>query len=136
MELISYFQKWTPEEQRRLMARMRSLGVMIDMLSGLQASFATPDRLRSSRSGSKHIAVSPRTRVSSDQHQVGSSARWSRSEGAVCSRAVENLKRASDIAEKSGINIVIEPIDLIENRTIFLTSVHEGFQIVRGGQSS
>src|ERR1035438_3591218 len=42
VELTGYFQKWTPEEQRRLMAKMRSLGVMIDMLSGLQASFAIP----------------------------------------------------------------------------------------------
>jgi len=29
--------------------------------------------------------------------------------------AVDNLKRASDVAEASGINVVIEPIDLIEN---------------------
>ena len=42
VELTGYFQKWTPEERQRLLARMRSLGVMIDMLSGLQASFAIP----------------------------------------------------------------------------------------------
>ncbi|WP_236657455.1 TIM barrel protein [Acidisarcina polymorpha] len=45
--------------------------------------------------------------------------------------AVDNLKRASDVAESSGIKIVIEPIDLIENPTIFLTSVRDGFDIVR-----
>ena len=42
VELTGYFQQWTPEERQRLLARMRSLGVMIDMLSGLQASFAIP----------------------------------------------------------------------------------------------
>jgi hydroxypyruvate isomerase len=45
--------------------------------------------------------------------------------------AVDNLKRASDVADKNGINIVIEPIDLLENPTIFLTSVKDGFEIVR-----
>ncbi len=42
VELTGYFQEWTPGEQRRLMGKMHSLGVMIDMLSGLKASFAIP----------------------------------------------------------------------------------------------
>jgi hydroxypyruvate isomerase len=41
------------------------------------------------------------------------------------------LKHASDVGAKNGIDIVIEPIDLIEDPAIFLTSVKDGFEIVR-----
>jgi hydroxypyruvate isomerase len=45
--------------------------------------------------------------------------------------SVENLKRAADLAAKNGIDIVIEPIDPLENPTIFLQTVSDGFEIVR-----
>jgi len=131
VELISYFQKWTPDEQRRLMARMRSLGVMIDMLSGLQASFATPGQSEEFATRvAAHCLISkglecPQINIKSGPRLDGVDPKVQ------FTAAVDNLKRASDIAESSGINIVIEPIDLIENPTIFLTSVQEGFEIVR-----
>jgi hydroxypyruvate isomerase len=131
VELVGYFQKWTPEEQSRLMARMRSLGVMIDMLSGLQASFAIPGQTEefvTRVTEHCHIAKGlgcPQINIKSGKKlaQVEPQAQFN--------AAVDNLKRASDIASANGINIVIEPIDLIENPTIFLTSVKDGFEIVR-----
>jgi len=131
VELVGYFQKWTPEEQRRLMAKMRSLGVMIDMLSGLQASFAIPDQKEefvTRVTTHCHVANGlecPQINIKSGKKldDVDPQAQFA--------AAVDNLKRASDVADKNGINIVIEPIDLIENPTIFLTSVKDGFEIVR-----
>ena len=124
VELIGYFQKWTPEEQRRLMAKMRSLGLVIDMLSGLQASFAIPGQTEEfvkRVTAHCHVAKGlecPQINVKSDPKvQIAA--------------AVDNLKRAGDVAAENGINIVIEPIDLLESPTIFLTSVQEGFEIVR-----
>lgn len=131
VELTGYFQKWTPEEQRRIMAKMRSLSVMIDMLSGLQASFAIPDQTEefvtrvtehchiANGLGCPQINIKSGKKLEDVDPQVQFAA------------AVDNLKRASDVAAKNGINIVIEPIDLIENPTIFLTSVKDGFDIVR-----
>ena len=131
VELISYFQKWTPEEQRRLMSRMRSLGVMIDMLSGLQASFAIPGKTEEFITRvTEHCHIS--TGLECLQINIKSGPRLEGVDPQVqYATAVDNLKRASDVAEKNGINIVIEPIDLIENPNIFLTSVKEGFEIVR-----
>jgi hydroxypyruvate isomerase len=43
--------------------------------------------------------------------------------------AIENLKRAAEMAAKDSIEIVIEPIDLLENPTIYLASVSDGFEI-------
>jgi len=130
VELISFFQKWTPEEQRRMMAKMRSSGVMIDMLSGLQASFAIPDQTEefvSRVTAHCHVANG----LECPQINIKSGKRLDIDPKLQFAAAVDNLKRASDVAEKNGINIVIEPIDLLENPTIFLTSVKDGFEIVR-----
>ncbi len=131
VELISFFQKWTPEEQRRLMAKMRSLGLMIDMLSGLQASFAIPDQTEEfvkRVTAHCHVAKGlecPQINIKSGKRLEGVDPK------AQLAAAVDNLKRAGDVAAENGINIVIEPIDLIESPTIFLSSVQEGFEIVR-----
>jgi hydroxypyruvate isomerase len=131
VELTGYFQKWTPVEQRRLLAKMRSLGVMIDMLSGLQASFAIPDqteefvsRVREHCQVAKSLGC-PQINIKSGKKLQSVDPR------SQFAAAVDNLKRASDIGVENDINIVIEPIDLIENPTIFLTSVRDGFEIVR-----
>ena len=47
--------------------------------------------------------------------------------------AIENLKRAGDLAAKSNVEIVIEPIDLLEDPTI-LSRVRDG--CVRSGAGS
>lgn len=131
VELTGYFQDWTPQEQRRLMARMHSLGVMIDMLSGLKASFAIPGQIDEFvQRVTEHCGVArglecPQINIKSGPRLVGTDPQVQ------FAAAVDNLKRASDVAAKNEINIVIEPIDLIENPTIFLTSVKDGFDIVR-----
>jgi hydroxypyruvate isomerase len=131
VELTGFFQNWTSEEQLRLMAKMRSLGVMIDMLSGLQASFSVPNQtveFVARVTEHSHLAKSlecPQINIKSGKRLEGVDP------NVQISTAVDNLKRASDVADKDGINIVIEPIDLIENPTIFLSSVSDGFEIVR-----
>jgi hydroxypyruvate isomerase len=44
---------------------------------------------------------------------------------------IENLKRAADLAAANHVQIVIEPIDPLENPSMYLTTVSEGFEIVR-----
>jgi hydroxypyruvate isomerase len=131
VELTGYFQDWTPEERRRLMVKMGSLGLMIDMLSGLQASFAIPDQTEefvSRVNAHCHLAKA----LGCPQINIKSGKKLSGIEPKIqFAAAVDNLKRASDVAAESGTNIVIEPIDLIENPTIFLTTVSDGFEIVR-----
>jgi hydroxypyruvate isomerase len=131
VELTGYFQDWIPEERRRLMAKMKSLGLMIDMLSGLQASFAIPDHTEefvSRVSAHCHVAKAlgcPQINIKSGKKLSGIDPKLQ------FAAAIDNLKRASDVGSENEINIVIEPIDLIENPTIFLTSVSDGFEIVR-----
>jgi len=113
VELTGYFQKWTPQEQRRLMAKMNSLGVIIDMLSGLQASFAIPGQTEefvTRVTEHCHVAKaleSPQINIKSGKKLEGVDPKTQ------FAAAVDNLKRASDVAAENGINIVIEPIDPI-----------------------
>jgi hydroxypyruvate isomerase len=103
---------------------------MIDMLSGLQASFAIPDQAAefvTRVTEHCHIAKG----LECPQINIKSGKRLDVDPQVQRAAAVDNLKRASDAAAESGINIVIEPIDLIESPTIFLSSVTDGFEIVR-----
>jgi hypothetical protein len=96
VELGGYFQEWTPGEQHRLMAKMHSLGVMIDMLSGLKASFAIPgqtDDFVSHVTEHCHIAKG----LECPQINIKSGPRWGdpNIEQYLRSRAEGNCKRSA-----------------------------------------
>ncbi|MGB6198412.1 MAG: TIM barrel protein [Candidatus Acidiferrales bacterium] len=131
VELVGEFYTWSDADTARITARMRSLGMIFDAMSGVKAGFAVPDqsadfatqfaaqaawakKLECKKiillSGKRVDAVSPQS-----QRQT----------------AIDNLKRAADSAARDDIEIVIEPIDLLENPTIFLSTVADGFDIVK-----
>jgi hydroxypyruvate isomerase len=129
IELTGEFQKWSPEERRRIMARLRSLGLVVDAMSGVRAGFAVPEETEEFRKQFvEHLRYSKE--LECPQVILLSGKRIA---DAVVQRvtAVENLKRAVEVASKENIEIVIEPIDLIENPPIYLASVSDGFDIVR-----
>jgi hydroxypyruvate isomerase len=114
-----------------VMARMRSLGLVFDAMSGVKAGFSDPKesedfmtqltaQIRSAKdlecpiiillSGKRVDGLDPKT-----QHQT----------------SIDNLKRAADLAARNDVQIVIEPIDPLENPTIYLRTVSDGFEMVR-----
>jgi hydroxypyruvate isomerase len=131
IEITGEFQKWTEEERSRNLARVHALGLTIDTLSGMKAGFCDsggPENFMTQlaaqfeaakrfespqinmRSGEKIDGVSPQA-----QHQM----------------AVDNLKRAAELAAREHIKIVIEPIDALEDPKSYMTGVTEAFEIVR-----
>jgi hydroxypyruvate isomerase len=42
VELVGEFQKWSADETQRLMARIHSLGLVVDSMSGVRAGFSVP----------------------------------------------------------------------------------------------
>lgn len=131
VELVGEFQKWSPDETSRIMLKMKSLGLVFDMLSGVKAGFADPSgqadflaQLNAQMTAAK-LLHSPQLNLKSGPMVKG----MSRSvQHAAC---IENLKRAADMAAANNIQIVIEPIDPLESPEMYLTSVSEGFEIVR-----
>lgn len=129
IELTGEFQKWSPEERRRVMARIRSLGLVVDSMSGVRAGFAVAEETEVFREQFvEHLRYAkelecPQVILLSGKRVAGAMGQRE--------TAVENLKRAAEIAAKEGVEIVIEPIDLIENPPIYLASVRDGFEIAR-----
>jgi hydroxypyruvate isomerase len=130
VELVGEFQKWSPVERTGIMARMRALGMVFDAMSGVSAGFAVPEQTESFRTQfTEHLhaakdLVCQKVILLSGKRVDGQDAVQRQT-------SIDNLKWAADMAEKEQIDIVIEPIDLLENPTIYLATVTDGFELVR-----
>jgi hydroxypyruvate isomerase len=131
VELVGEFQKWSADETRRVMARMRSLGLVFDAMSGVRAGFCDPgesDAFMTQLTAHIHSAKElecPMVILLSGKRVETMAPEMQRK------TSIENLKRAADLAAKNDVQIVIEPIDPLENPTIYLQTVTNGFEIVR-----
>jgi hydroxypyruvate isomerase len=129
IELVGEFQHWTPEERRRLLKRLGTLGLTIDAMSGVKAGFAVPgettaflaqfaEHLRDAKElGCPQVILLSGDRVDGMER------------AAQMAVATENLKRAAEMAAGAGIEIVIEPLDLLEQPKFLLASVTDGFAL-------
>lgn len=131
VELVGEFQHWDTGETGRLLARMRSLGLTVDAMSGVKAGFAVPAETDAFHAqflqqveAAKALGCS-RLILLSGKRVDGIAAQEQ------TATAVENLKRAAEAAAQAGMDIVIEPIDPLEDPHVFLQSVTEAFAIVR-----
>jgi hydroxypyruvate isomerase len=131
VELTGQFQKWSSDETRRVMAKMRSLGLAFDMLSGVKAGFADPGG-SSEFLAQASAQMNAAKELESPQINLKSGNRIDNVPRAIQHAAsVENLKRAADLAAANHVQIVVEPIDPLENPNMYLTSVTEAFDMIR-----
>lgn len=131
VELVGEFQSWSSTERETIMARMRRLGMVFDAMSGVKAGFAEPEQTEAFRTqfteqmrAAKELEC-PKIILLSGKRVQGLRAGMQRQ------TSIDNLKWAAERAAKEQIDIVIEPIDLLENPTIYLASVTDGFEMVR-----
>ena len=131
VELVGEFMRWSEADWTRILARMQALKITVDATSGIKAGFADP------AGGDAFVAelkgVIPTVqRLGCGQIILLSGKRI---EGAAAgvqrAASIEALKRAAEILSASGLAGVIEPIDRLENPTIYLDGVAEAFEIVR-----
>ncbi len=135
VELTGQFQKWSSDETRRVMAKMRGLGLTFDMLSGVKAGFADPGGAAEFMAQAT-AQMKAAKELESPQINLKSGNRIdSLSRSAQHAASIENLKRAADLAAANQVQIVVEPIDPLENPNMYLTSVSEGFEIIRAVDS-
>jgi hydroxypyruvate isomerase len=131
VELVGEFQKWAPEKKRQVMAQMRSHKLVFDSMSGVKMGFAVPQesdsflaQFASQLQAAKDLGC-PQVILLSGNRASSITAEAQRSV------AIENLKRAAEMAARASIEILIEPIDFLENPSIFLATVSDGFEIVQ-----
>ncbi len=135
VELVGEFQKWSSNETQRVLAKMHSLGLVFDMLSGVKPGFADPAGTSAFLAAATAQMQAARTLGSPQINLKSGDRRDDLPRSAQHTASVENLKRAADLAAANGVQIVIEPIDPLENPRMYLTSVSEAFDIVRAVNS-
>ncbi|ADV84990.1 TIM barrel protein [Terriglobus saanensis] len=126
VELVGEWQKWSPADYARITSRTRALSLTIDSMAGVRgfADPATKDQLLADLA----VALEAAKRLNCPQIILTSGKRTAASSHEAC---IEILKPVTDLAAKADKQVVIEPIDLLENPTSYLTSVTEAAEISR-----
>jgi hydroxypyruvate isomerase len=131
VELVDEFKGWSDADFRRANARKRELKLTFDATAGVGKGIADPGGIdafiadltafvpTAQKLECMDIIVLSGNRVEGATHEQQHQA------------CVESLKRGADIAERNGLRLLLENIDQEENPKYFLTSVAEGFEIVR-----
>lgn len=130
-ELVDEDEGWSASDLARIRGRMSALHIECDAVSGISTGFAeqgASDALCSdlvSRMGQAERLGCRRVILLSGKRNEHLSRE---AQQAIC---VSNLQRAGEVAAKQRFELVIEPIDALENPAIYLTRVSEAFQIAR-----
>ncbi len=131
VELVGEFAAWSAEDWRRILARMQALKITVDATSGIKAGFADP------AGGDAFVAelkgfLPAVQRLGCGQIILLSGKRIDgAAPGVQRAASIEALKRGAEILSGAGVTGVIEPIDRLENPSIYLDGVTEAFEIVR-----
>jgi hydroxypyruvate isomerase len=135
VELVGEFKKWSEDDYRRILARMETLKISVDATSGVSPGFADPAGGDAFLAALKDLIPAAK-RLQCKQIILLSGKRI---DGAPAGRqhtaSIEALKRAADVLGSAGLVAVIEPIDRIENPTIYLDGVTEAFEIAKAVDS-
>src|SRR6266571_587603 len=131
VELVDEYKGWSTEEFRRVSLKVRSLNIVFDTIAQVKSGIADP--------GAREAFLSDLNTLLPIAEKLECPAiivlSGNRVEGlshdAQHQSCVETLKRAGDIAGKRNVSLLLENIDPEENPKYYLTSVAEGFEIVR-----
>jgi len=131
VELVKEFENWTDADFRRANAKKRSLGITFDATAGVWTGIADPrarDKFIADLKNFLPIAEKlecPAIIVLSGNRIDGVSR------DAHHEACIEALKHGADLAAKQRVRLLLENIDQEENPKYYLTSVAEGFEIIR-----
>jgi hydroxypyruvate isomerase len=131
VELVDEFKNWSPDDFRKANARKRSLGITFDATAGVWKGLADPEEREAFFADlQKLLPIAaelecPGIIVLSGNKVPGLSNEQQHQS------CIEGLKRAAEVAAKQNITLLLENIDPEENPKYYLTSVAEGFEIVR-----
>ena len=129
VELVGEFKKWSDDDYRRIMTRMDALKISVDATSGVSPGFADPSGQDAFLASLKDLIPAAK-RLECKQVILLSGKRVEGAPAGIQHAAcIEALKRAADLLGSAGLVAVIEPIDRIENPTIYLDGVTEAFEI-------
>ena len=131
VQLVGEFKEWSEADYRRILTRMDSLKISVDATAGMSVGFADPAASDAFLVALKElIPIAQRLHCKqiillSGKRLEGAAA------GSQHTASIEVLKRAADLLSSAGLTAVLEPIDRLENPTIYLNGVSEAFEIAK-----
>jgi hydroxypyruvate isomerase len=131
VELTGEFHNWTDAEFADVNRRKRALGINFDCTSGLRHGIGNPEERQALLADVRNILPildrleCPALIVMSG-NRVPGLERQAQHES-----CIEGLKRAAELVEGKNVRLLLENIDPEENPHYYLTSVAEGFEIIR-----
>jgi hydroxypyruvate isomerase len=130
-ELVGEYDGWSPAAFARARQQLHSLGIVVDACSGIEASLCDPaqrdtllQQIRAKLSVLAELECS-RLILLTGNRVPGLTHEQMRA------NCVEALKRAAYLTAPQKIELLLENIDPEENPNYFLTSVAEGFRVIR-----
>ncbi len=131
VELVKEFENWTDADFRRANSKKRSLGITFDASAGVWTGIADPmarDKFIADLKNFLPITekLECRAIIVLSGNRIEGISRNAHHEA-----CVEALKLGGDLAAKQRVRLLLENIDQEENPKYYLTSVAEGFEIVR-----
>jgi len=129
VELVDEFKHWSDEDKRRILARMKTLGISVDAMAGMKQGFADPSGSEAFLSELK--ALIPTAQRLQCKQIILLSGKRIEGSSSQHEASIATLKQAADILRTENIVGVIEPIDRLENPTIYLDGVTEAFEITK-----
>ena len=131
VELVKEFDNWADADFRRANAKKRSLGITFDATAGVWTGIADPmarDKFIADLKNFLPITekLECRAIIVLSGNRIEGISRNAHHEA-----CVEALKLGADLAAKQRVRLLLENIDQEENPKYYLTSVAEGFEIIR-----
>jgi hydroxypyruvate isomerase len=136
VELIGEFRTWTEDQYASVNAKRKSLGVTFDATSGVKRGLTDPQGRDALLADIREILVVMEKLDCPTLILLSGNAVPGLSRDEQHQSCVDGLKAALQLVEGKKINgqlikIVLENIDLEENPKYYLTSVAEGFEIIK-----
>jgi hydroxypyruvate isomerase len=135
VELVGEFKHWSDDDYRRIQSRMETLKISVDATSGVKSGFADPSGGAAFLSDLKALIPAAKRLECKQIILLSGKKIEGAPAGSQHAASIEALKRASDVLSSAGLVAVIEPIDRLENPTIYLDGVTEAFEIVNAVSS-
>ncbi len=130
VELVGEYKKWSEDDFLRANAKRRELGIHFDTTAGLAHGVGDPRAREAFLADLRNeIPIMEKLEMPSIIVMSGNRIDGMAPEEQHQS-CVEGLKRAAEVAERNGVTVWLENIDLEENPRYFLWSMPELFKIV------
>lgn len=131
VELVGEFRKWSEQDYRNAAQARKRLGITFDATAGVERSLADPaQRDAFLAEVKKMLPVMEKLECPALIVLTGDKVPGLSHEDQHAS-CVEGLKRAAALLEGRNAKILLENIDPEENPKYFLTSVAEGFEVIK-----